>query len=78
MTPDDVLDALVPEAFRDLRDPARALPRLAKDPAAMAAIRSAVQRVPTKHRIFLGDARSAGFPAGSVHLVLTSPPYWTL
>ena len=78
MTPDDMLDALVPEAFRDLRDPARALPRLAKDPAAMAEIRSAVQRVPTKHRIFLGDARSAGFPAGSVHLVLTSPPYWTL
>ena len=78
MTPDDMLDALVPEAFRDLRDPARALPRLAKDPAAMAEIQSAVQRVPTKHRIFLGDARSAGFPAGSVHLVLTSPPYWTL
>ena len=78
MTPDDVLDALVPEAFRDLTDPARDLPRLAKDPAAMAAIRSAVQRVPTKHRLFLGDARSASFPAGSVHLVLTSPPYWTL
>ena len=78
MTPDDMLDALVPEAFRDLTDPARDLPRLAKDPAAMAAIRSAVQRVPTKHRMFLGDARSASFPAGSVHLVLTSPPYWTL
>ena len=78
MTPDDALDDLVPEAFRGLKDPARDLPRLAKDPAAMAAIGAAVQRVPTKHRVLLGDARSASFPAGSVHLVLTSPPYWTL
>ena len=78
MSPDNVLDALVPEALRNLKDPARDLPRLAKDPPAMRAIESAVQRVPTKHRVLLGDARTANFPAGSVHLVLTSPPYWTL
>ena len=78
MPPDNVLDALVPEAFRNLKDPARDLPRLAKAPPAMGAIESAVQRVPTKHRVLLGDARIANFPAGSVHLVLTSPPYWTL
>ena len=78
MPPDNMLDALVPEALRNLKDPARDLPRLAKDPPAMGAIESAVQRVPTKHRVLLGDARTANFPAGSVHLVLTSPPYWTL
>ena len=78
MTPDDVLDALVPEAFRNLGDLARDLPRLAKDPSATAAIESAVHRVSTKHQVFLGDARIASFPAGSVHLVLTSPPYWIL
>ena len=78
MTPDNVLDALVPEAFRNLEDPARDLPRLAKDPSATAAIESAVHRVSTKHQVFLGDARIASFPAGSVHLVLTSPPYWIL
>ena len=39
----------------------------------MAAIESAVHRIPTKHQVFLGDARIANFPAGSVHLVLTSP-----
>lgn len=33
----------------------------------------------TEHRLFRGDARNLGFlAAGSLHLVLTSPPYWTL
>lgn len=36
-------------------------------------------RVPTEHDLFLGDARRTGRPEPeSVHLVLTSPPYWTL
>ncbi len=34
---------------------------------------------PTTHRLIQGDARSAPFIRdGSVHLVVTSPPYWTL
>lgn len=34
----------------------------------------------TTHRVVLGDSRSAmdGLPKGSVHLVVTSPPYWNL
>ena len=33
----------------------------------------------TTHRLQLGDARRLDWiPAGSVHLVVTSPPYWTL
>jgi modification methylase len=34
----------------------------------------------TKHRIYLGDARTMPelVDEGSVHLVVTSPPYWTL
>ena len=34
----------------------------------------------TKHRIVLGDAREMAelWSPGSVHLVVTSPPYWTL
>jgi site-specific DNA-methyltransferase (adenine-specific) len=33
----------------------------------------------TKHRIRLGDARDLSFLAAeSIHLVVTSPPYWTL
>lgn len=37
------------------------------------------QRITTKHRLVLGDARVMPWIADeSVHLVLTSPPYWTL
>lgn len=33
----------------------------------------------TTHHLQLGDARKLGWiPAGSIHLVVTSPPYWTL
>jgi modification methylase len=33
----------------------------------------------TTHRLHLGDARDLGWiPDASVHLVVTSPPYWTL
>ena len=37
-----------------------------------------MRQVPTEHKILLGDARRADFAPGSVQLVLTSPPYWTL
>jgi DNA modification methylase len=33
----------------------------------------------TEHRLHLGDARDLSWiPNGSVHLIVTSPPYWTL
>ena len=33
----------------------------------------------TTHRLYQGDARDLGhIPDGTVHLVVTSPPYWTL
>ena len=78
MTADAPLDAFVPATFRRLETPSRDLPRIAKDPAAMRAIGAAVKQVPTRHRLLPGDARRAVLPADSVHLVLTSPPYWTL
>src|ERR1700677_824521 len=35
--------------------------------------------IPTVHRLVQGDARDLSFLADeSVHLVVTSPPYWTL
>ena len=38
-----------------------------------------VAKVVTTHRLQLGDAREIGWIAdGSIHLVVTSPPYWTL
>ena len=45
----------------------------------MAAIEASLKTLPTHHRLQLQDARSlSGIEPGSVHLVLTSPPYWTL
>src|SRR5207244_1398196 len=63
----------------DFENPKTALPRLAKDPKAMAAIKTAIAEVPTRHKLIRGDARLMDhLPDESVHLVLTSPPYWTL
>jgi len=55
------------------------IPRLAKDRSALQAVKRAVREVPTRHRIWLGDARAMSFLADeSVHLVVTSPPYFDL
>mgnify|MGYP005816623169 CR=1 FL=1 len=57
----------------------RALPPLAKNGETAAAIMAALRQVPTAHRFYRGDARNLeSLPDSSVHLVLTSPPYWTL
>ncbi|OGN83434.1 MAG: methyltransferase [Chloroflexi bacterium GWC2_73_18] len=62
-----------------LKDPQTDLPRIARDPDLTATIDQAVQQVATRHQLLLGDARDMGSIApGSVHLVVTSPPYWTL
>ena len=78
MTSANSLEAFVPSAFRNLADPARSLPRLAKDPSAIERIEAALRGVPTRHEVVLGDVRMVDLPRRSVHLVLTSPPYWTL
>jgi modification methylase len=55
------------------------LPRIAKDPKIVAAIEAKLEQLPTQHDLYRGDARSVDFlPPESVHLVVTSPPYWTL
>jgi DNA modification methylase len=62
-----------------LPDPQRDLPRLARDSSVRNLIEAAVLEVPTSHRLLVGDARDLrSFPEKSVHLVVTSPPYWTL
>lgn len=59
--------------------PQEAIPRLAKDQSALKAIQRAIREVPTRHAILLGDARAMSrIPDESVHLVVTSPPYFDL
>lgn len=68
----------LPEQVRRLDDPQTDLPRIAKDRKLTALIESAVREIPTQHDLRLGDARSFEVEPESIHLVLTSPPYWTL
>lgn len=73
------LAKFIPKQVGEIRDHQTDLPRIAKDPKLTKAIGEALRRVPTTHELVLHDARSMDFlqPA-SVHLVVTSPPYWTL
>jgi modification methylase len=72
------LRPFVPEGLGDLSDPQKAIPRIAKDRQLTALIEQALPGLPTTHRLQLGDARQMNLAPESVHLVLTSPPYWTL
>ena len=57
----------------------RAIPAIAKNPDLLLEIEMAAKRVPTRHQLFLGDSRfMEAIPDESVHLAVTSPPYWTL
>ena len=69
----------VPSEILPLANPQTDIPRIAKDERLVRLINQAVQRIPTTHHIVPGDARRIGIlRPESVHLVLTSPPYWTL
>jgi DNA modification methylase len=72
------LDEYLPESLRSLDDPQTALPAIAKDSRQMHSIEAAVKTLPTAHDLYQADARDFELAPGSVHLVLTSPPYWTL
>jgi len=73
------LQGFIPPGIGALVDPQTALPRIARDPALMGAIEEQARRIPTSHDLHLGDARRMTFlQPSSVHLVVTSPPYWTL
>jgi modification methylase len=76
-TPD--LSLFIPSELKDPGDLQTAIPRIAKEPSLLTAIESSVGRIPTRHVLVHGDAREMNDQnIGCVHLVLTSPPYWTL
>lgn len=73
------LEDLLPEWTRSLGDLQAAIPELAKDSKRLAELDCLVGEIETLHRSVHGDARQLeGLDDNSVHLVLTSPPYWTL
>ena len=75
-----LLDEVLSERLRSI-PPAqlqKALPCLAKDPATTSEIQRLLQQVKTSHDVKLGDARMMSLEPKSVHLAVTSPPYWNL
>ncbi len=77
--PAECFDSALPEWTQTLGDLQTAIPNLAKDAKRLAELDCAAGEIRTLHRSVLGDARElAGVESDSVHLVLTSPPYWTL
>jgi len=73
------LSTVLPPAVGRLRNPQTDLPRIARDPRLTALIEDAVRGLPTVHDLHLHDAREMSPVASeTVHLAVTSPPYWTL
>ena len=69
----------VPESLARLDDPQKDIPSAAKNKEIVREIESAVKQIPTTHNLFQADARRLSFiEDDSLHLIVTSPPYWTL
>lgn len=55
------------------------IPRLARNTEAVRLLEEALLEIPTSHYLLRGDARQMrSLGSESAHLILTSPPYWTL
>jgi DNA modification methylase len=73
------LGRFVPEELRGLGDLQAAIPEVAKNESFLTLIERAVKEIPTRHVLVHGDARTMSTEkVGKAHLILTSPPYWTL
>ncbi|MGQ4807399.1 hypothetical protein NKDENANG_00747 [Candidatus Entotheonellaceae bacterium PAL068K] len=73
------IDRYLPGKLRFLENPQTDIPRIAKDSKLVGLIEDSVHQIPTSHTVYHRDARQlSSLEAESIHLILTSPPYWTL
>lgn len=68
----------VPSSINNMEFTQTLIPYIAKNPDLIEQIEKAVARVPTKHTLYTADSRKLVLDGESVHLIVTSPPYWTL
>ena len=69
----------LPENLRGVKVTQQLIPGLARNRASIAQLEQAAQALPTEHHLHLRDSRSLEIlDPESIHLVVTSPPYWTL
>src|SRR5262245_3302687 len=74
-----IVKKYLPAVALDAKVLQNVLPALAEDRKITAALEEAIREVHTLHTLFHQDARCMDSLAGeSVHLIVTSPPYWTL
>lgn len=74
----DYLDQYVPSESSGYADNQRGIPSLAKESSLLREIEDAIRLIPTNHRLLNVDSRNTQLEPHSVHLIVTSPPYWTL
>lgn len=73
------LSQFLPKELKGQAVSQQLIPSIAKDVSLIRKIEASIQQVPTGHRLHCADSREMPFlQRESVHLVLTSPPYWTL
>lgn len=76
------LGPFVPSELRALVDEfghQKAVPMAARDPRYSTLVEHSAQSLPSSHKGILGDSRSLdSLPDESVHLIITSPPYWNI
>ena len=77
--PSTDLMQFVPEAVARLAFSQQLIPSIAKDESLTRLIESAIRQIPPRHTLHCADARYLdSLQPESIHLVVTSPPYWTL
>jgi DNA modification methylase len=77
--PSKNLEQYLPPKLLAFDNEQTAIPAIAKDAKLVSQIEHCVQRIPTTHTLYQRDSRQFDeLPTNSVHLVVTSPPYWTL
>lgn len=73
------LEQYLPKELLAFDNEQTALPAIAKNAKLISQIENCIQRIPTTHTLYQRDAREfRELPESSIHLVVTSPPYWTL
>ena len=73
------LDQYLPKELLSFENEQTGIPALAKDAKRLAIIERCLHSIPTSHMLYQRDSRDfQELPSNSVHLVVTSPPYWTL
>jgi len=73
------LSDYIPDELRKLEMEKDIFPIIAKSKKYMRMIEDSILKIETNHKFFCGDARDPAYlKPNSIHLVLRSPPYWTL